>query len=76
MKDFNNFKAIGQIGFELADLHRLKQECLNLPGTKYFGEGENRIETIKYDYGKLYIDSTNYFEPISETAYLFTVGGY
>jgi len=75
----NNYEVFLQIsgfGKELAGLHLLKHESLNMPSAKYFGNGTNHVEKIEFDAGSVQINDLNYFGPISEEVFQFTIGGY
>jgi predicted helicase len=75
----NNYKVFLQIsgfGKELAGFHLLKHESLNMPSAKYFGNGTNHVEKIEFDAGNVQINDFNYFGPISEEVFQFTIGGY
>jgi predicted helicase len=79
------FKSISKLGWEIIQAHLLK----DIPAKKdhpfgdFKGIGENRVEQRVFfeNYnekgkGKLYINSTQYFDDIPTSAYRFYIGGY
>jgi hypothetical protein len=54
----------------------LEGEAFKKPIIAFRVEGDNIIEAIKYDAGKVFINKTQYFEGVPETARNFYIGGY
>ncbi|MCD6578960.1 hypothetical protein J7L48_05750 [bacterium] len=77
-KDYDLFIEIGKLGKELADLHLLKSEKLSPPISKYYGEGNNLVEKVKYDENekRIYINKTQYFDNIEKDVHEYMIGGY
>jgi predicted helicase len=72
--DYVKFTQIASLGKSLVELH-LEREQLP-PTIKYEIFGNNKVESIKYVSGKLYINKTQYFDNISEDIWNFHIGGY
>lgn len=77
-KDYKLFKKMSEYGNMLVELHLLKSSELNSPISRLQGEKDNRIEKLKYDEkaGLLYINTTQYFEGISQDVWNYQIGGY
>lgn len=68
------FTLLSNLGKYLTDLHLMK---IQFPPTiKYEITGSNKVESVKYIDGKLYINKTQYFDRVPENVWDFTVGGY
>lgn len=74
--DYKLFKKMGERGKRLVDLHLMKSEDLNAPVAKFQGMGNNKVEKLRFADGKLYINSEQYFEGITEDVWQYQVGGY
>jgi len=77
--DYQLFKAIGELGNALADLHLLKSSALDPPVAKYQGSGTNdRIEKIIFnkDEQRIYINIDKYFEGVKSEVWNYHIGGY
>ena len=58
----------------MVELHLMRK---SLPGVvKFDVEGTNRVETVKYEDSKVFINKTQYFEGIPEDVWQFEIGGY
>lgn len=77
-KDYNLFKNVSYYGTRLVDLHLLKSPDLDAPIAKFHGMGENKVEKLKYDEktGCLHINAAQCFEGISQTVWVYQIGGY
>jgi hypothetical protein len=75
-KDYKLFKKMGGYGERLVELHLLKASELDSPSVRFQGKGDNRVEKLRYEYGKLYINSDQYFEGIAKEIYHYRIGGY
>ncbi len=72
----DNFWTIGKLGAELRQLHLMESPILSKFITAYPIEGDNIVEKIKYDDGKVYINKEQYFDGVSQEVWDFYVGGY
>jgi predicted helicase len=76
------FKSLSILGFELIQYHLLnqipKEEKYKNLGN-YLGNGDNVVIDVNYrnsEEQKLYINKTQYFEPVPKEIYDFVIGGY
>ncbi|MDO8746708.1 MAG: type ISP restriction/modification enzyme, partial [Thermodesulfovibrionales bacterium] len=74
--DYKLFKKISDYGERLVELHLLKSSDLDAPTAKFEGKGNDKVEKPRYEKGKLYINSSQYFEGISPEVYEYQIGGY
>jgi predicted helicase len=72
--DFDIFCKISGLGKELSDIHTIKKKFP--PSIKYEIGGSNRVDSIKYNDEKLYINKTQYFEGLPANIWNFHIGGY
>ncbi len=71
------FSKLIQLGEKLIGLHLLDSDMITDDKTIYFrGKGDSKVEKIKYENDRAYINKTQYFEPVSKEVYEFMVGGY
>jgi predicted helicase len=77
-KDKKLFKELGKYGKSLADLHLLKSKEIDPPAAKFQGEGDKRVDKLKYDKNSLrvYINREQYFEKIPKEIWEYQIGGY
>ena len=69
---------MAKLGHKLVDLHLLKAAELNTPLARFQGQGDSKVEKLKYDEkeSRLYINKSQYFENISPEVWEYQVGGY
>jgi hypothetical protein len=75
------FQAMAQLGAQLGALHLLRAEELNPPRARFEGQGDNRVgssgrDRLRYEGGRVYINATQYFEPVPQAVWEYTIGGY
>ena len=75
-KDYNLFIKMAEYGKRLVDLHLLKSTEIAPPVAKFQGKGDNKIEKVKYENGRLYINQNQYFEGITNDIWEYQIGGY
>ncbi len=75
-KDHMLFKKMGEYGEKLVALHLLKSSEFDMPVAKYQGNGNNKIDKLRYENGKLYINKNQYFENIKPEVWGYHIGGY
>ncbi len=78
-KNYDLFTRLGELGNELADLHLLKSSALDIPVTRYQGDGINDlIGKIIYqeDEQRIYINTDKYFEGVTPEVWQYHIGGY
>jgi predicted helicase len=82
-KDAATFWQLVELGSELRQTHLL-EECpatrmdISLQGSiiKYSISGNNIVNKLKFEAGKVYINEKQYFENVPELAWNFYIGGY
>lgn len=73
------FEKLSNLGKRLVDLHLLKSEISNPQSaitTGYPIQGSDKVETIKYQSDKVYINREQYFEGIPEALWNYHIGSY
>ena len=75
-KDAELFFKLSEYGKQLADLHLLKSPELETPISKFFGEGDNRVRSVKFENNKVYINENKYFDGVPEEVWNYYIGGY
>jgi predicted helicase len=75
-KDKETFWKLVRLGGELRQIHLLESPAVEKYITKYPADGDNVVNKIKYQDGKVYINDTQYFEGVPEVAWNFFIGGY
>jgi predicted helicase len=74
--DRNVFWKLVEIGGALKQLHLMESPNLNQLITKYPISGSNCVEQFKFSLGKIWINSTQYFDGIPSETWNFYIGGY
>jgi len=74
--DYKLFDKMGKYGEMLIDLHLLRSSELDKPIAKFQGKGDNKVEKVKYQQGKVFINNGQYFEGISPEVWEYQIGGY
>lgn len=64
------------MGGELRQIHLLESPLIERYITQYPEDGNNTVEKVKYEEGKVWINSAQYFENVPDTAWNFYIGGY
>ncbi|MBI3397876.1 MAG: N-6 DNA methylase [Deltaproteobacteria bacterium] len=75
-KDYNLFKKMAEYGEKLVGLHLLRASELDTPAAKFQGKGNDKVEKLKYEKGKLSINNDQYFEGILPEVWEYRIGGY
>lgn len=75
-KDYGLFKKMGEIGERLVDLHLIKSSELTPPVSKFQGKGDYKVEKVRYEQDKVYINNAQYFEGIAPEVWAYQIGGY
>nr|VFK51504.1 MAG: Predicted helicase [Candidatus Kentron sp. TUN] len=68
------FKKLCDSGDKLVELHLMKAQLSNLPN--YPITGDHRVEKPAFRDGKVTINKTQYFEPVTPKVWNFHIGGY
>ena len=75
-KDKNTFWQLVKLGGEIRQIHLLESPTVEKYITQYPIDGDNVVGKPKYDNGKVYINATQYFDNVPQTAWEFYIGGY
>ncbi len=80
-KDKKTFWKLVKLGGELREIHLLESPQVEKFKTKYPVAGDNVVDKPKYievksGTGKVYINSSQYFENVPDAAWNFYIGGY
>lgn len=75
-KDKKTFFELANLGEKLRNLHLMNDKSLEYFETKFNVVGDNVVEKIKYENGKVFINEKQYFENVPEVAWNFYIGGY
>lgn len=75
-EDYKTFIKMAKFGERLVELHLLKSQELDSFSVRFQGKGNNRVEKIRYEKGKLYINNDQYFEGIPLEIWQYQIGGY
>jgi predicted helicase len=75
-KNYKLFSKMGEYGKRIVDLHLLKSNELDHPIAKFQGRGNNKIEKVRYQQGRVYINNERYFEGVPEEVWYYQIGGY
>ncbi len=72
------FQAMAALGQRLMALHLLQSDELHPPVVRYQGQGEDKIERVRYDEQRqrVYINKHKYFEGVTPAMWQYQIGGY
>ncbi len=75
-QDQNAFWQFVKLGAELRKIHLLESKISEKFITTYPADGNNKVEKISYESGKVKINQSQYFEGIAPNIWEFFIGGY
>ena len=75
-KDASTFWQLIKLGGELRQIHLLESPIVEKFITTYPTDGDNIVDKIKYQDGKVYINETQYFNSVPQISWQFYIGGY
>jgi len=75
-KNHKLFCKMGEYGKRLVDLHLLKSSELDTPVAKFQGKGDNKVEKVRYEKSRVYVNNNQYFEGIGSEIWGYQIGGY
>ena len=75
-RDVGLFEKMGQFGKRVVDLHLLNSPELDPPIAKFQGDGDYRVEKLKYEKTWVYINKNQYFEGIEKGVWEYQIGAY
>ncbi len=70
------FFKISELGKQLREIHLMISPVLDEYITSYPVAGSNDVEKVEFKDNKVYINKTQYFDNVPETAWNFYIGGY
>jgi predicted helicase len=74
--NYKLFIRMAEYGRKLVDLHLLKAEELEPPVAKFQGKGDNSVEKVRYEQGRVFINKEQFFEGIKQEIWNYQIGGY
>jgi len=74
--DADKFWQLVRLGGELRQLHLLESPKVEQYLTQYPVDGDNRVTKPRYEAGRVYINDTQYFANVPQSAWEFYIGGY
>lgn len=74
--DQEKFWKLVKLGARIRKIHLLESDELNTLSVGYPVDGENIINKQTFEKNKIYINKTQYFDNVPETAWNFFIGGY
>lgn len=75
-KDYKLFIHLGKLGKKLADLHLLQSNDLAKAISKFPFTKINKVEKLKYEDDKVWINNEQYFDGVKENVWKYQIGGY
>ncbi len=72
----DEFHSYAVFGARLRELHLMTASDIDSYETTYPVAGDNAVEKIAYEDGKVFINATQYFGNVPEVAWNFYIGGY
>jgi predicted helicase len=75
-KDKETFWQLVTLGSQIRQIHLLESQTVEKYITQYPIDGDNAVTKPKYQDGKVYINDTQYFNNVPQTAWEFYIGGY
>ena len=77
-KSKDQFFTLAKMGGELRQLHLMKSPIMDKTPVKFFGNpiSSDEVTTRKWENGKVWINKSEYFDGVPESAWNFYIGGY
>jgi len=75
-KDTDSFWQLVKLGGEIRQIHLLESPIVEHYITQYPIDGDNMVQKPLFQNGRVYINDTQYFDNVPETAWNFYIGGY
>ena len=75
-KDKETFWQLVNFGSQIRKIHLLESPAVEKYITQYPIDGDNIVTKLRYQGGKVYINETQYFNNVPQTAWEFYIGGY
>lgn len=74
--DTTTFWQLVNLGAQIRQLHLLESPIIENFITQYPIDGNNAVDKVKYENGRVYINETQYFNNVPQIAWEFYIGGY
>ncbi len=74
--DKETFWKLVSFGREIRQIHLLEHPVVNKPITTFPVNGNNSVEKITYENGKVFINKSQFFDKVPLVAWEFYIGGY
>ena len=74
--DTTTFWQLVNLGAQIRQLHLLESPIIENFITQYPIDGNNEVDKVKYENGRVYINETQYFNNVPQIAWEFYIGGY
>ena len=75
-EDADTFWQLVKLGGELRQIHLLESPVINKFITTYPISGSNEVAKIRFEDGKVWINSVQYFDKVPQVSWEFYIGGY
>lgn len=75
-KDKKIFWQLVKHGSELRQIHLLESSVVEQYITTYPQDGNNKVDKVRYEDGKVWINDEQYFDKVPQIAWEFYIGGY
>jgi predicted helicase len=75
-KDQDTFWKLVNLGSKLRPIHLLESPVVEHYITSYPQDGNNKLDKIKYENNKVWINDEQYFDKVPQEAWDFYIGGY
>ncbi|CAG0955438.1 hypothetical protein MTYP_00431 [Methylophilaceae bacterium] len=75
-KNAAQFWQLVTLGSKLRHLHLMETSAVNITTATYPVTGNNKVDKLRFDDNKVFINTTQYFEGVPQLAWEFYVGGY
>ena len=75
-KGQETFWKLVELGSQIRKIHLLESPIVEKYITQYPIDGDNVVGKLKYENGNVYINETQYFANVPQTAWEFYIGGY
>ncbi len=77
-ENLETFQLLSSLGEDLINLHLLNSSELDNPSTRFFGQGEGKVNKRKYDLenNRVYINDSQYFDDVTPEIWNYYIGGY
>jgi type I restriction-modification system DNA methylase subunit len=70
------FSKMAKYGERLVVLHLLRLEELQPPIIKFQGKGNKKVEKVRYEKERVYVNKDQYFERVKKEIWEYQIGGY